>query len=154
MIYRSMVYIMQYTEVEVIKCTIPTYPIRFPFHVHACINTSLPLPPPLSPSLPLSLLPSLPPLSPSLPLSLFPSLPLQLLMRFVDDFLLITREKELARDFVLKLTNEIPAYNCTVNRNKGKANFKVHDNGEILLDEEGTLAIVVLCYAVALWENC
>ena len=76
-------------------------------------------------------------------------------MRFVDDFLLITREKELARDFVLKLTNGIPAYNCTVNRNKGRANFKVHDNGGILLDEEGTLTMVVLLPVLRiLWENC
>ena len=58
-------------------------------------------------------------------------------MRFVDDFLLITREESVARAMVQRLSDGIGAYNCTVNEEKGAANFILGKDGAVLLDEEG-----------------
>ena len=66
-------------------------------------------------------------------------------MRFVDDFLLVTRESDLAREFSLKLTDGIPSYNCTINQDKGGANFSLNDSGEVLLDNDGMLLHPIAC---------
>ena len=58
-------------------------------------------------------------------------------MRFVDDFLLITREEDVAREMVKRLGDGIGAYNCTINKEKGGANFKLAEDGKVLLDEDG-----------------
>ena len=58
-------------------------------------------------------------------------------MRFVDDFLLITRDKELAREFSVQMNSGVPSYNCTVNASKGGANFRVGEGGDVVVDEEG-----------------
>lgn len=58
-------------------------------------------------------------------------------MRFVDDFLLITREEAVAREMVKKLGDGIGTYNCTINREKGGANFILDEDGQVLLNEDG-----------------
>lgn len=86
-----------------------------------------------------TLFPSPPSLSLPTPTSYF----MKLLMRFVDDFLLITHEEELARDFVTAMNAGVPSYNCTVNNDKGGANFKLAGSGEVLLDKDGNSKVFV-----------
>ena len=65
-------------------------------------------------------------------------------MRFVDDFLLVSSDKELARQFQCHMSAGVPAYNCTVNAHKGGANFKVEaEGGEVVLDESGKCVYII-----------
>lgn len=58
-------------------------------------------------------------------------------MRFVDDFLLITREAELLKEFVSCMDAGITAYNCSTNKEKGGANYSISENGEPVIDKNG-----------------
>ncbi len=58
-------------------------------------------------------------------------------MRFVDDFLLITRDEGVAKGFIAQLHAGVPSYNCIVNREKGGANFTLTESEEVLVDEKG-----------------
>ena len=60
-------------------------------------------------------------------------------MRFVDDFLLITRDKSIAMGITRALECGIKDYNCTVNKDKGGANFKLDGNGGVVLDKDGMM---------------
>jgi hypothetical protein len=52
-----------------------------------------------------------------------------LLLRFVDDFLLITREPEVAKKFLTTLEQGVPAYNCRINAAKTSTNFDILPDG-------------------------
>ena len=58
-------------------------------------------------------------------------------MRFVDDFLLITQDKNIAMAITQALERGIKEYNCSINTEKGGANFKLDENGEVVLNKEG-----------------
>ena len=60
-----------------------------------------------------------------------------LLLRYVDDFLLITREPEAAKEFLTTLQRGIPEYNCHVNVDKTATNFEVLPDGSLNLDSKG-----------------
>lgn len=60
-----------------------------------------------------------------------------LLLRYVDDFLLITRESEVAKQFLNVLQRGIPEYNCHFNEDKTATNFKVLPDGSVKLDDSG-----------------
>ncbi len=65
-------------------------------------------------------------------------------MRFVDDFLLITREAELAREFIVRLNAGIPSFNCSINQAKGRANFKLSEDGNVLFDKDGKGVVCIV----------
>ena len=52
-----------------------------------------------------------------------------LLLRFVDDFLLITREPEVAKEFLTTLERGVPEYNCRINTGKTSTNFDILPDG-------------------------
>ncbi|KAL5496927.1 hypothetical protein EMCRGX_G013305 [Ephydatia muelleri] len=52
-----------------------------------------------------------------------------LLLRFVDDFLLITRNQSLAREFYSIMSKGIPEYNCFINAKKTVLNFEIDQDG-------------------------
>ncbi|XP_064401620.1 telomerase reverse transcriptase-like isoform X2 [Halichondria panicea] len=54
-----------------------------------------------------------------------------LLMRYVDDFLLITREVGVAREFLTTMQRGVAEYNCTINPAKTVTNFKLGKDEEI-----------------------
>jgi len=58
-------------------------------------------------------------------------------MRFVDDFLLITGNPGVAASIICTLERGVADYNCTINKDKGGANFKLDEHGQICLDREG-----------------
>ena len=58
-----------------------------------------------------------------------------LLLRFVDDFLLITREPEVAREFLTTLEHGVPEYNCHINVGKTSTNFDVLPDGNLRVKE-------------------
>ncbi len=60
-------------------------------------------------------------------------------MRYVDDFLLITREVGLAREFLTTMQRGVPEYNCTINPTKTVTNFKLGKDGGIEYLEDGEL---------------
>ena len=54
-----------------------------------------------------------------------------LLLRFVDDFLLITREPDVAREFLTTLEHGVPEYNCHINVEKTSTNLDVLSDGSL-----------------------
>ena len=58
-----------------------------------------------------------------------------LLLRFVDDFLLITREPEVAKEFLTTLEQGVPEYNCHINVDKTSTNFDVLPDGNLRVKE-------------------
>ena len=52
-----------------------------------------------------------------------------LLLRFVDDFLLITREPKVAKEFLTTLERGVPEYNCHINARKTSTNFDILPDG-------------------------
>ncbi len=51
-------------------------------------------------------------------------------MRYVDDFLLITREEGVAREFLTTMQRGVASYNCIINPAKTVANFTLgNENG-------------------------
>lgn len=57
----------------------------------------------------------------------------QLVVRMVDDFLLVTSDEDVAREFFCLMDCGIPKFNCQFNRAKTQATFDVDDNdGELL----------------------
>jgi len=77
-----------------------------------------------------------------------PSVELQngLLMCFVDDFLLITREPEIARQFFTTMTAGVPEYNCRVSPGKTATNFELLEDGTLKVLKEGinTCPVIVM----------
>ncbi len=51
-------------------------------------------------------------------------------MRYVDDFLLITREVGVAKEFLRTMQRGVVSYNCTINPAKTVANFTLSDEDE------------------------
>ena len=62
---------------------------------------------------------------------------LQLLMRYVDDFLLITREVGVARQFLDTMQRGVAEYNCKINPAKTVTNFRVREDGGVEYFEDG-----------------
>ena len=58
-----------------------------------------------------------------------------LLLRFVDDFLLITREPEVAKEFLTTLEQGVPEYNCHINVDKTSKNFDVLPDGSLRVNK-------------------
>ena len=58
-----------------------------------------------------------------------------LLLRYVDDFLLITREPKVAREFLTTLQQGIPEYNCHINVDKTVTNFEILPDGRLQLQQ-------------------
>ena len=54
-----------------------------------------------------------------------------LLLRFIDDFLLITREPEVAKSFLSTLQEGVAEYNCHVSPAKTSTNFDVLSDGSL-----------------------
>ena len=54
-----------------------------------------------------------------------------LLLRFIDDFLLITREPEVAKEFLTTLEQGVPEYNCRINVGKTSTNFDRLPDGSL-----------------------
>ena len=54
-----------------------------------------------------------------------------LLLRFVDDFLLITRNQSLAKEFYTIMSRGIPEYNCFINAKKTVLNFEIDQDGYV-----------------------
>lgn len=59
-----------------------------------------------------------------------------LLLRYVDDFLLMTREPEIAKTFLATLQQGIPEYNCHISLDKTATNFDVLQDGSLKLNTE------------------
>ena len=56
----------------------------------------------------------------------------QLLVRLVDNFLLVTSDEDVAREFFCLVESGVPEFNCQFNRTKTQANFDVNDiDGDI-----------------------
>ena len=60
-----------------------------------------------------------------------------LLLRYTDDFLLITREAEVAKAFLTVMERGVPEYNCHINRDKTGRNFEILPNGVLELKNGG-----------------
>ena len=69
-----------------------------------------------------------------------------LLLRYVDDFLLITKESEVAKQFLSTLQRGIPEYNCRVNEEKTTTNFEVLSDGSVKLDDNGEDCNVIISF--------
>ncbi len=61
-------------------------------------------------------------------------------MRYVDDFLLITREVGVAREFLTTMQRGVAEYNCTINPAKTVTNFKLGEDEEMEYLEDGKLS--------------
>ena len=62
-------------------------------------------------------------------------------MRFVDDFLLVTGNPATAASIICTLERGVVDYNCSINKDKGGANFKLDEHGQVWLDREGNLKL-------------
>ena len=60
-------------------------------------------------------------------------------MRYVDDFLLITREVGVARQFLDTMQRGVAEYNCKINPAKTVTNFRVREDGGVEYLEDGEL---------------
>lgn len=58
-----------------------------------------------------------------------------LLLRFIDDFLLITREPEVAKEFLATLEQGVPEYNCHINAGKTATNFDQLPDGSLKVNK-------------------
>ncbi len=64
-------------------------------------------------------------------------------MRYVDDFLLITRDPLTATNLTHIMGRGIPGYNCAINKEKGGANFKLDEKGQVSVDEQGSTPVLI-----------
>ena len=62
-----------------------------------------------------------------------------LLLRYTDDFLLITRDTEVAKTFLAVMERGVPEYNCCINADKSGRNFEIHPSGDLELKRTSEL---------------
>ena len=71
---------------------------------------------------------------------------IQLLVRLVDDFLLITSNEDVAREFFCLVESGIPEFNCQFNGAKTQANFVIDDAEGDLWPDHSSECLDEPCY--------
>ena len=78
-------------------------------------------------------------------------------MRLVDDFLLVTSDEDVAREFFCLVESGIPEFNCKFNRTKTQANFDVDDAEGDVWPDHNSQCLQDLCMTSPLcyvWIFC